>query len=147
VICVVVLGPTTVMSCDGVSNPGPDLEILGARVRPAVVSGVSEVPVNSAAYMEIRNRGAGADRLLGARYDGAKRVEIHQTRVNDEGLAMMQRAGSVPIPAMSAIRLEPGGLHVMLFGLQGSLFTGDSVRLTLEFEISGVRDVAAEVRP
>lgn len=135
-----------VSSCGGSAERGPDLEIREARVRPAVVPASREAPIHSAAYLTIRNRGSADDRLLGAGFAGARRVEIHETQVNPEGLATMRRVESIAIAAGQEIRFEPGGLHVMLMDLETSLVSGDTVRLSLDFENGGSRTVAAEVR-
>ncbi len=141
----VFLVPVVMAACGEASESGPDLVIREARVRPAAVSDVGGPPVHSAAYLTIRNRGGTDDRLLGAGFAGARRVEMHETRVSVEGLATMRPVASIAIPAGAEIRLEPGGLHIMLMGLESSLVRGDTVRLSLEFETSGTRTVPAEV--
>ena len=139
------LVPFVLVACGETPGRGPDLRIREARVRPAVVPEAGGPPIHSAAYLTIRNRGGADDRLLGAGFAGARRVEIHETRVSPEGLATMRPVESVAIPAGAEIRLEPGGLHVMLMGLESSLLAGDTVQLSLEFETSGTRTVPAEV--
>lgn len=139
------LVPVVMSACGGTAERGPDLEIREARVRPAVAPDSGGAPIHSAAYLTIRNRGSADDRLLGAGFAGARRVEIHETQVNPEGLATMRRVESIAIPAGREIRLEPGGLHIMLMDLEVSLVSGDTVRLSLEFENNGSRTVAAEV--
>ena len=141
----VLLIPIVVAACGEASERGPDLVIREARVRPVAVPEEGGAEVHSAAYLTIRNRGGVDDRLLGAGFSGARRVEIHETRVSAEGLATMRPVESITIPAGAEIRLEPGGLHVMLMGLESSLVSGDTVRLSLEFDKSGTRTVPAEV--
>ena len=53
----------------------PDLQLAEAWVRSATVPESSGVPVNSAAYLAIDNRGGAADRLIGAEFEGATRVD------------------------------------------------------------------------
>lgn len=141
----VILGSVVLAACGGTSERGPDLAIREARVRPVAVSDVGGSPVHSAAYLTIRNRGGADDRLLGAGFAGARRVEMHETRVSPEGLATMRPVESIEIPAGEEIRLEPGGLHLMLMGLESSLVSGDTVHLLLKFETNGTRTVPAEV--
>jgi hypothetical protein len=43
-------------------------------------------------------------------------------------------------------RLEPGGLHVMLMGLESTLSVGDSIEIVLRFEVSGEKSVRVVVR-
>ncbi|MEN8167219.1 MAG: copper chaperone PCu(A)C [Pseudomonadota bacterium] len=39
----------------------------------------------------------------------------------------------VDLPAGEAVKLEPGGLHVMLIGLERQLSSGEDVEITLVF--------------
>jgi len=105
-----------------------------------------EVPVNSAAYLKIENRGTAADRLVEVIFGGANRVELHESFVDERGIASMRPVASVEVPAGGEARLEPGGLHVMLMGLTGRLSVGDSISTVLRFEIAGRRSVIAVVR-
>ena len=133
--------------CDRVESRHAGLEVTGARVRPAAVLGDGGVPVTSAAYFAIHNRGRRDDRLTGAGFAGARRVEIHETRVSPDGLATMRPVSAVVVAAGQTVRLEPGGMHVMLMGLERSLVAGDSVSLWLDFELAGRMTIVAEVRP
>ncbi|MCL7982678.1 MAG: copper chaperone PCu(A)C [marine benthic group bacterium] len=137
---------TGLLGCRPETAPAPDLRFDQVRVRQATVSGTANRTVNSAAYLIIRNLGKAPDRLIGATFEGARRVEVHETRIDDDGLAMMQAAESIVIPAGAEVRLEPGGLHVMLMGLERSLVSGEEVELTLLFENSGARGLVAKVQ-
>ena len=81
--------------------------------------------VNSAVYLTIVNNTAQADRLTGAATDAAAAVEI---------------------AAGESVSLAPGGLHIMLIGLQRNLIAGEKLDLTLTFEKAGQVSVEAEIR-
>ena len=132
--------------CGDPSPPTPDLVVTDAWVRAAVVPEESTAPVNSAAYLTIQNRGNRPDRLVGAFFEGAKRVELHESFVDEQGIASMRRVDSVELPPGGEARLAPGGLHVMLMGLDATLSVGDSVSTVLQFEVSGRVTVSAVVR-
>lgn len=101
----------------------------------------------SAAYMVIENRGGQADRLISAATDAAGAVEIHQTTVDEAGVARMSPLPEgLDIPANSSVALEPGGYHVMLMDLQQDLVAGETLSLTLTFESGQEVVVEAEVR-
>ena len=135
-------------SC-GDSRPGtPDLAVRDAWVRPATLPETPEgPPINSAAYLVVENRGGASDRLLAVEFSGASMAELHESFVDSSGVARMRRVEAVDVPAGEDVRLEPGGLHVMLMGLRAPLVKGDSVDLVLRFEDSGERTVRAAVRP
>ena len=44
----------------------------------------------------------------------------------------MQPVENIPVPASGSVELKPGSLHVMLFGLNKELKTGDTFPLTLQ---------------
>ena len=124
----------------------PDLAVTDAWVRAAVVPEEMTAPVNSAAYLTIENRGNGPDRLVGASFEGAQRVELHESFVDEQGIASMRPVDSVELAPGGEARLEPGGLHLMLMGLGAPLSVGDSVSTVLQFEVSGRLTVSAVVR-
>ena len=89
-------------------------------------------------------------RLVGASSPVAGVVEVHEMK--REGDVMRMRAiDGLELPAGRAVKLEPGGYHVMLIGLEKPLAPGASVPITLTFEgRDGKRQqvqVKAEVRP
>jgi len=59
-----------------------------------------------------------------------KGAEIHRTVVN-EGVARMLPVSQLEIPANSPLKLEPGGLHLMLFEPQRPLPAGATVTLII----------------
>jgi copper(I)-binding protein len=101
--------------------------------------------MNSAAYMLIHNGTSQTDRLLRVESNAAQAVELHRSEVVDEVMTM-RPVESIEIPAGGEVRLEPGGLHVMLIGLTQPLEAGSSIPLTLVFENAGEITVDAEVR-
>ena len=98
-----------------------------------------------AAWLTVRNKG-GADRLLGAESPAAGRIEIH-THIHEGGVMKMRRVEAIDIPAGGEAALEPGGDHLMLFGLKAGLAPGDSFPLTLLFEKAGPVTVEMRVAP
>jgi hypothetical protein len=103
------------------------------------------VPVNSAAYFVVENGGAEPDRLLEVRSEVARRVEVHRSVV-EEGMARMRPADSVVVEPGGRTALEPGGLHVMLMGVEEAISTGDTVDLVLVFRDAGEVTVPAPAR-
>jgi len=89
-----------------------------------------------AAYLTIVNRGSAIVRLVSVEASLAKRAGLHRT-LNENGVMKMRPAGAVEIPPGATLGLEPGGLHVMLMGLQGPLVEGESFAMTLTFERAG----------
>lgn len=107
-----------------------------------------ELPPNApagAAYFTLHNQGGTVDRLIGASTPRAENSELH-THVHQDGLMKMQQIPAVEIPANGAVVFQPGGNHVMLFGLGKPLTAGEHFPLTLEFEKAGKVEVQVEVK-
>lgn len=98
---------------------------------------------NGAVYMSITNSGERADRLTGATGDIAQRIELHSHTMDEEGVMRMRHVDVIEVPAGGATALAPGGLHIMLMGLDEPLEEGTSFPLTLSFE--GAGDLPVEV--
>ena len=122
--------------------PEPEIWVMDAWARPTALEGAAQE--NSAAYLVIQNRGAGADRLIGVETDVANAVELHRSILED-GIMRMRRIDALEIPARGEVVLEPGGYHVMLIDLKAPLAAGDAVPLTLRFERTGEVEVRAIV--
>lgn len=106
-----------------------------------------ELPPNApagAAYFTLHNQGSQADRLIGASTPRAQKSELH-THVHQGGLMKMQQIPAVDIPAQGEAVFQPGGNHVMLFGLDQPLKAGEQFPLTLEFEKAGKVEVQVKV--
>jgi copper(I)-binding protein len=71
----------------------------------------------SAAFMSINNTGTEDVVLKTAAIAGAKSVEIH-THSHVDGVMRMRQLYELSIEAGETVVLEPGGLHLMVFGIQ-----------------------------
>jgi copper(I)-binding protein len=89
-----------------------------------------------AGFMVIRNTGTAPDRIVSARSPVARVVELH-THIRDGDVMRMRPVPAIDLPAGQEVRLQPGGLHIMLIGLTASLERGGKVRLTLVLERAG----------
>ena len=97
-----------------------------------------------AAYMTLRNNGDQPDRLIGVSSDVAETVQLHSS-VTQDGVMQMRAVETVEVPAHGEAVLGPGGVHVMLIGLEGPLEEGKSFPLTLQFEKAGEVEVMATI--
>jgi len=88
------------------------------------------------AYLRLENAGAQADRLVSARADVARSVELHHMQMDGDVMRMRQ-VEAIDVPAKGTVELKPGGLHLMLMGLKSPLKEGERVRVTLKFQNAG----------
>ncbi|WP_324731941.1 copper chaperone PCu(A)C [Pseudomonas paeninsulae] len=102
------------------------------------------VAPTAAAYFVVHNQGLEADRLLSVQTPVAAKAEMHE-HMHADGLMKMQQVQNVAIPAGGAVKFEPMGYHVMLFGLQQQAKEGERFPLTLTFEKAGKVEVQVVV--
>ena len=72
----------------------------------------------SALYFTVRG-GPGDTVLRSITSPSVLRLEMHET-VEDNGMAMMRPLGSVAVPTRGKVLFEPGGRHVMVWGLDNA---------------------------
>jgi len=124
------------LGCQGLEN----LTITDAWVRAIPPS--RDV---TAAYLVIENRMDRDRELRSIESPIAANAELHATRYEDDVMSMVKME-SLTIPSRGAVVLEPGGIHIMLFGVNQALAEGDAVQLTLHFADQETIDVMVEVR-
>ena len=96
-----------------------------------------------AAYLTIQS--PVADRLVSISTPVAQKAGLHAMTMDGSVMKMRPLAG-IDVPANQPVTLKPGGVHVMLEGLNEPLQAGKSFPLTLTFEKTGQKqvDVAVE---
>lgn len=135
--------------CAPLSLAASDLPVLahfgGILIEDGYARAAGANAMTGAAYMAITNETDADDRLIDARGDVAKRIELH-THVVTDGVAKMTRMkDGIPLPAGETVLLERGGLHVMFMGLNGPFEAGSVVDVTLVFENAGEIPVSIPV--
>ncbi len=120
-----------------------DMIVTDLRARPSL--GAAH---NSIVWMTLRNTSSEPDRLLRAESTIADRAGLHvhvKERRDGRTIMRMRPVPYVAIPAKGEIRLEPGGLHVMLIGVHRPLHPGDRFPLRLIFEHASPKEVTVPV--
>ncbi len=87
-----------------------------------------------AAYLTIES--TSEDRLVGVTTPVAGHVMIHAVE-KDGDVSRMKHIETLELPAGQRVTLAPGGMHLMLMGLQGKLSEGTAFPMTLNFEKAG----------
>lgn len=99
----------------------------------------------AAAYVTLRNDGAEPLQLVGASSPAATSVEIHESSQVD-GVWRMRRLPVLELAPGETVTLSPGGIHLMLFGMQRSLREGETLPLSLQFDSGETRELVFGVR-
>ncbi len=98
-----------------------------------------------AAFMTLKNTGDKADKVVAADADVSRVVELH-THKKVDGVMKMRQIPDIPVPAGKAVRLQPGGLHIMFIDLKAPLKKGETFPLTLDFARAGEVTVTVHVK-
>lgn len=115
-------------------------------VNDPYIRAVPPVVKTSAAFMELRYSGPDQEFLVAAETPAAASVELHMHE-HDNGVMRMRRIPHIHLPPNEPVSLAPGGLHIMLFDLQGPLEVDGQVPITLIFADDSRKEISATVRP
>jgi copper(I)-binding protein len=121
-IIILLLGILMLSACDTATG----IEISNSWARPALKDG------NGAVYFLLQNHSAGSEELTGVSSESAQAVEMHETSMEGD-VMKMQQVTSIPIAGKESIEFAPGGLHIMLIGLNEDLQAGDEIQVILHF--------------
>lgn len=119
---------------------GDELQVRDAWVREA-----PPVARSHAAYMELVNNSEQAVTITSIAADDYAMTMLHKTFTKD-GMAMMEHVDTLVIPPHTSVKLEPGGLHIMLMNPRRKLQGGDTVKITLGLDTVHHQDIMATVR-
>ena len=86
----------------------------------------------SSAYMKMVNHSAESITFNKATSDISPRIEIHQHTMVD-GMMRMRKVNSIAIEPNRHVKLQPSGLHLMVFDVTKPLKPQQEVEVTLHF--------------
>ena len=95
----------------------------------------------TAGYFQLINHSGSDQTLVGATSQQIRTIEMHTTTA-DGDMMRMRRLKTVSIPAGETTRFEPGGKHLMIFGLR----TSEAVSITFQFEDGTMETVPFVIR-
>lgn len=98
-------------------------------------------------FMAIVNTGSEADRLIGVESEIAAKTEVHESKVDENGVGTMAHVEFIEIPAGGTVSLEHGGYHIMFMGLKGTLTEGEMHKGVLVFERAGRVEIEFQIDP
>ena len=119
-----------------------DLQIIHPHIPQPAASAKA-----AGGFMAITNTGAEPDRLIGVETGIAAKAEVHESKVDANGIGTMQHVDFVEIPAGGTVNLEHGGYHIMLMGLIGPLIEGELHKAVLIFERAGRVEIEFQIDP
>jgi copper(I)-binding protein len=120
-------------------NPGEDIIIKDQWIRPGAEK------MATALYFTVVNKGSEADTLYAVETDIAKMVQIHETYSNGDVMGMRE-IGNITIEPESSVKLEPGGMHIMVMRLKKDINKGDEIEFKLQFRKAGEITISAKAK-
>ena len=117
----------------------------GVQVENAYARAVPPGQPNSASFMTLVNTSGADHSVMSASSPVAATVELH-THTNNNGVMEMRKIDKIDVPAKGRTELKPGGLHVMLIGLQQDMKVGEIAQITLTFEDGSSTTVDAAIQ-
>jgi copper(I)-binding protein len=96
----------------------------------------------AAVYITIENQADTPDRVLTIASPVAGSATLHET-IEEGGVSQMRMMSGEIAPG-ATLEMKPGGAHIMLMGLTGPLKEGDTISVTLDFEVA--EDVTVEAK-
>jgi copper(I)-binding protein len=100
---------------------------------------------NTAAYFVVKNTGDAEIVVIGAASDSAQDAQIHHSRQVD-GYMRMERLERIMLAPGETVEFTPGGIHLMLLGLERMPAVGSTVNLCLLLASGPAACVDAPVR-
>ncbi len=98
----------------------------------------------SAGYFSMKNTGTAAISLLSVSSPQFNSIELHSHQMVD-GMMQMVQVGQIDIAPGQSVHLQPGGLHLMLFGPSSVIQPGQQVPLRLRWSDGTEQSVSASV--
>jgi copper(I)-binding protein len=89
----------------------------------------------TSAYLSLYNSLAQAVELVSVRSDASSEAEFHESQLG-QGMSRMRARTSLLLAAGETLHMEPGGLHIMLFGLEESRLEEGQVSIRVQALIS-----------
>lgn len=98
----------------------------------------------TAAYMTLKNASDAPLVITGVKASVAQKVQMHTT-VMEHNVMHMDHMQLIDIPANSSVELAPGGMHLMLLGVDEDMHVGKEAILTFTFQDGSQKKVSMPV--
>ncbi len=123
----------------------PESAAAAVTISSQYVRAVPPGQPNSLIYMGLHNAAPVDYSLVAVEGDIAQLVELHN-HIREDGMLKMRQIEQVVIPAGGEVQLKPGGMHVMLMGLNRELQLGEEIGVTLIFNDGSQIEIKAPVQ-
>lgn len=135
----IILAALALAACSG-EPKAASVQVLDPWCRPSAAGAYT-----AACYVTLTANSS--ERLLSAASPLARRIDIHATDIDAQGVARMTlREDGLALPKNRAVAFKAGADHLMLIEPAKAFADGDTVPLTLTFKNAPAVTVRARVR-
>jgi periplasmic copper chaperone A len=127
--CAVLLAALAVTGC-AAANAASSISVNNAYVPQPTTPGTT------VAYLDIRNNGGRADRLVAVQTSVGGTVRMRAPVARHGGTLTMRTVADIPIPADSLVQLNPDSYQLLITGA-GPMHDGKDIMLRLTFATAG----------
>lgn len=109
---------------------------------------IREAPPNAkvlAGYMDLMNHGDKAITITADVSDDFERIEIHDMSM-DKGMMKMKKLDTLEIPPHGTVKLQPGGMHMMLINPKKRLRDGDQAMIAIKLDNGERKELLVKVK-
>jgi len=124
---------------------GMDVRAGSLTITDAYIRATPSAAKVTSGYLTIHNQGTEPDQLLTAHSDKAKRIEIHEMRIENDVMRMRPLRQGLELPAGEKVALAPDGYHLMIFEPE-LLVKGEVFPIELQFAAAGSVQLSFEIR-
>lgn len=136
------VGALSLVACGGKTSHAPAKASSVYEVKDAVITRIAGAKGPAKGTASITLEGLDSA-LVSASSPQAEAIEIH-TMEMDGNMMKMRKVDSLPVTESAPLILGPKGEHLMVYGLDEALKTGDTVDLLLTFRnADGLEDTLA----
>jgi periplasmic copper chaperone A len=135
--CAALLAALAVTGC-AAANAASSISVNSAYVPQPTTPGTT------VAYLDIRNNGDHADRLVAVHTSVGGTVRLRAPVARHAGTMTMRTVADIPIPADSLVQLNPDSYQLLITGA-GPMHDGKDIMLRLTFANAGTITIIALV--
>lgn len=121
--------------------PVSALELAGEAYSRPLPPGQS----TAVAYLELRNDSDKTIHLVSVSSSLARSAEFHR-HIHEDGMMKMRKLSGIDLEPGKILQFQPGGYHIMLFGVKRPLRVGDKFTMQIDTESGESLDVEVLVK-
>jgi copper(I)-binding protein len=115
------------------------------KVSNAEIRLVPPVSKTTAMFLTLKNTTDKNIKLVKIKSEISDNIELHEMKMENNSM-QMRSLDSIEISKKAEVKLESGGLHVMIFNLKRALHEKDKHKFTLTFDNNENVDIEAIVK-